>query len=73
MKFVEVAGIEKSATETAVKLKPLMHRWPTQVFVTALKLNGEPFNTGDQARLVNEQSLTLEATTDSEIILIDLP
>lgn len=39
----------------------------------ALKLNGEPFNTGDQARLVNEQSLTLEATTDSEIILIDLP
>lgn len=39
----------------------------------ALKLNDEPFNTGDQARLVNEQNLALEATTDSEIILIDLP
>ncbi|HEX4951706.1 MAG TPA: pirin family protein [Blastocatellia bacterium] len=39
----------------------------------AVKINGEPFNAGDQARLVNEPSLALEATTDSEIILIDLP
>ncbi len=39
----------------------------------ALKLNGEPFNTGDQARIVSETNLALEATTDSEIILIDLP
>jgi redox-sensitive bicupin YhaK (pirin superfamily) len=39
----------------------------------SLTSNGEPFQTGDQARVVNEQPLTLEATADSEIILIDLP
>lgn len=39
----------------------------------SVNLNGEPFNTGDQARIVSEASITLEATTDSEIILIDLP
>ena len=39
----------------------------------AIKINGAVFNVGDQARIVNESSLTLEATTDSEIILIDLP
>ncbi len=39
----------------------------------ALTINGESFNTGDQARLVNESTLALAATTDSEIILIDLP
>lgn len=39
----------------------------------ALNINGEAYNTGDQARVVQETSLVLEATTDSEIILIDLP
>jgi quercetin 2,3-dioxygenase len=39
----------------------------------AININGEPFNTGDQARIVRESSLSLEATTGSEIILIDLP
>ncbi len=39
----------------------------------AININGEPFKTGDQARVVAELSLSLEATTDSEIILIDLP
>lgn len=38
-----------------------------------LNIKGESFNTGDQARLVNESTLALEATSDSEIILIDLP
>lgn len=39
----------------------------------AVNLNGELFNIGDQARIVSESSIELEATTDSEIILIDLP
>lgn len=39
----------------------------------ALAINGEPFQTGDQARILNEPSLALTATTDSEIILLDLP
>lgn len=39
----------------------------------AVNINGEPFQTGDQARITGEANLTLEATTDSEIILIDLP
>ncbi len=38
-----------------------------------VNINGEPFQTGDQARSTGEANLTLEATTDSEIILIDLP
>ncbi|MBL8202794.1 MAG: pirin family protein [Blastocatellia bacterium] len=39
----------------------------------AVNLNGEPFNIGDQARIVGESGINLEATADSEIILIDLP
>lgn len=39
----------------------------------AVTMNGEPFQTGDQARIVSESQLALAATTDSEIILIDLP
>lgn len=39
----------------------------------AVNINGEPFHTGDQARIVGETNLRLEAAADSEIILIDLP
>lgn len=39
----------------------------------ALTLNGERFQTGDQARIVNESSLALHPTANSEIILLDLP
>lgn len=39
----------------------------------AVNINGEAFRTGDQARIVSESNIALEATTDSEIILIDLP
>jgi quercetin 2,3-dioxygenase len=37
-----------------------------------IKINGEVFSSGDQARMLNETQLELEATNDSEIILIDL-
>ncbi|MBI1765436.1 MAG: pirin family protein [Acidobacteria bacterium] len=39
----------------------------------ALTLNGEVLNTGDQARLVGLENLSLAATQASELILIDLP
>lgn len=38
-----------------------------------IKLNGDTFGAGDQARVVNEATLQIEAATQSEIILIDLP
>ena len=43
------------------------------VIESGVKINGELVNIGDQARIVSETTLALEATTDSEIILIDLP
>lgn len=38
-----------------------------------LDLNGTPLQAGDQARLVDEPRLQLEATEDAELILLDLP
>ncbi len=37
-----------------------------------IKINGEVFNAGDQARILSESELVLDATENSEIILIDL-
>lgn len=37
-----------------------------------INLNGEIFSTGDQARVTNETQLTIKASQQSEIILIDL-
>lgn len=39
----------------------------------AVTLNGETLNTGDQARLVAQETLALQAAQTSELILIDLP
>ena len=38
-----------------------------------IKINGEAFSSGDQARILNESNLQMEAAGNSEIILIDLP
>lgn len=38
-----------------------------------IRLNGETFSAGDQARVTNETELKIEAAKQSEIILIDLP
>ncbi len=38
-----------------------------------IRLNGDTFAAGDQARITNEARLAMEATKPSEIILIDLP
>jgi quercetin 2,3-dioxygenase len=39
----------------------------------AVTLNGETLNTGDQARIVAQETLVLQAGQTSELILIDLP
>jgi redox-sensitive bicupin YhaK (pirin superfamily) len=39
----------------------------------ALTLNGRPLRPGDQARIADEPELTLMATEDAELILLDLP
>ncbi len=38
-----------------------------------LMVNGEPFETGDQARITDLGRIELQATRNSELILIDLP
>ncbi len=38
-----------------------------------ITLNGETFSAGDQARVTSESQLTIQASKESEIILIDLP
>lgn len=39
----------------------------------AVNLNGTALSKGDQARLADEPKLTIEATADAELILLDLP
>ena len=39
----------------------------------AITLNGDKFEKGDQARISGVANLSIEASQDSEIILIDLP
>jgi redox-sensitive bicupin YhaK (pirin superfamily) len=38
-----------------------------------LTANGTPLAAGDQARIADEAELTLRATKDVELILLDLP
>ena len=39
----------------------------------AIALNGESLEKGDQARISGAENLSIEASQESEIILIDLP
>ncbi len=39
----------------------------------ALKLNGQALSAGDQARIDSEPDLAIEATADTELMLLDLP
>jgi hypothetical protein len=39
----------------------------------SLTVNGTPLAAGDQARIADEAELTLRATKDVELILLDLP
>lgn len=43
------------------------------VIAGGLRLNGTPLVAGDQARIADERALTIEATEDGELILLDLP
>ncbi len=43
------------------------------VIAGGLRLNGMPLAAGDQARIADERTLTLEAAEDSEVLLLDLP
>ena len=43
------------------------------VIAGGVELNGQPLAAGDQARIADETSLKIRATTDAELILLDLP
>lgn len=43
------------------------------VIAGGLRVNGAPLVAGDQARIAGERTLTLEATEEAELILLDLP
>ena len=55
LQLVDVVGIEKSATENIVTLRPSMHHWPMQIFLSAISPDGtriQPANPDDRDRLV---------------------
>jgi len=37
------------------------------------ELNGQPLKAGDQARIKDESALSIRATKDAEVMLLDLP
>jgi redox-sensitive bicupin YhaK (pirin superfamily) len=53
------------------EVAPNRHAW-LQVLRGTVTLNGEPLNTSDGAAVSDESSLTIQATTDAEIMLFDL-
>ena len=62
------------AAGNEVKHHTQAHR-KTYLFVIegGVSVNGVKLAGGDQARMVDESELTIQATKDSEIILLDLP
>jgi len=43
------------------------------VITGSLTVNGTPLTAGDQARIADEPELTLRATGEAELMLLDLP
>jgi len=39
----------------------------------SVEVNGSTLSQGDQARIAREPALTIDATSDAELMLLDLP
>jgi redox-sensitive bicupin YhaK (pirin superfamily) len=67
--FVSSLDAGKAVTHTA---RPGRHAY---FFVIGgeVQLNGQTLNAGDQARIVDETTMTIAATKDAELMLLDLP
>ena len=61
----------KPGEEVQHTLAPNRHGW-LQVAKGGVKLNGQELNQGDGAAISDEQSLTIEGTKESEVLLFDL-
>jgi redox-sensitive bicupin YhaK (pirin superfamily) len=66
------AAVLKGGGRISHTLKPQRHAW-VQVARGAITLNGLPLDTSDGAAISNETDVVIEATTDAEILLFDLP
>ena len=64
-------GTIEAGNSVTHQLPPGRHAW-LQVLRGAALLNGEPLHTGDGAAISDETSLTIEATSDAELMLFDL-
>lgn len=69
------AGIYVSALDADQEVKHKVAGEHAYLFVIAgeVSLNGTKLASGDQARIAGESWLTIQATADAEIILLDLP
>jgi hypothetical protein len=65
------AAILQKGDRIAHLLNPNRHAW-VQVARGSINLNGLPLTQGDGAAMSAETEVTLEATTDAEILLFDL-
>jgi redox-sensitive bicupin YhaK (pirin superfamily) len=54
-------------------VQPIKHQAYVLVSVGSITLNGTPMQRGDGAEVVGLSALTLHATTDAEVLLIDIP
>ncbi len=66
-----LAGILRSGESATVELKPGRRAW-VQVARGELIVNGEVLGKGDAAALTDEASVSIESTTQSEVLVFDL-
>lgn len=66
------AAVLQKGDRVARSLNPNRHAW-VQVARGSVNLNGLPLTQGDGAAISEETEIALEATTDAEILLFDLP
>ncbi|HEY4261805.1 MAG TPA: pirin family protein [Schlesneria sp.] len=61
----------ESGKDVSLDLEPHRHAW-LQVLRGSVTLNGEALQTSDGAAVSSETSLTIQATTNAEVMLFDL-
>lgn len=65
------AGVLNAGSRVSYRLASQRHAW-MQVARGAISLNGVSLNSGDGAAISDEANLTIDATTDAEVLLFDL-
>ncbi len=65
------AGVLRQGDSATVELDAGRRAW-VQVARGEVRVNGEPLREGDAAALTDEAAVSIESTTDSEVVVFDL-